>query len=303
MKTTGLKIISVIMAVLLWFYVINQGDLAPKQNIVTTDLRYVNLKEGLSIILPETVEVKLWGLFQEPEDIIAYVDVNNLDNGTYQLPVLVEPVKGALLTSVEPGVVEVVIKAESEKYIPITYAITRNPPAGYELLDVMMSPDKCLIKGEENAVNRASQAVCEIDLSDTTGVENVTVPLKAIDAQGQPITKGIRLVPEIINLYVVVNQVMVTKQVPVKIDLTGSLPEGYQLLNTKLTPETVRIIAPAILADTINELETQKIDISGKVESYSREIGIIVPEGVNIYPDKVLVDVSISSPIEDENED
>lgn len=302
MKTTGLKIISVIMAVLLWFYVINQGDLAPRQNIVTTNLRYVNLEEGLSIILPETVEVKLWGLFQEPEDIIAYVDVKNLDQGTYQLPVLVEPVKGAMFTSVMPDRVEVVIKVESEKYIPISHVVTRNPAVGYELLDLMKSPDNCLIKGEENLVNQVSQVVCEIDLGDITGIESVTLPLKAVDATGQPITKGIRLVPEKINLYLVVNQAMVTKQVPINLILTGNLPEDYQLLNTKLFPETVRIIAPAAIADTINELDI-KIDISGKVESYTQDIEVLVPEGVNVYPDKVLVDINISSSIEDEEED
>ncbi|NLB89318.1 MAG: hypothetical protein GX790_08880, partial [Syntrophomonadaceae bacterium] len=216
MRTTGLKIISVIMAVLLWFYVINQGDLTPRQNIVTTNLRYINLEEGLSIVIPETVEVKLWGLYQEPEEIIAYVDVNNLDIGTYQLPVIVEPVKGALFTTVQPDEVEVTIKAESEKYIPIFHVITRNPRVGYELLDVMKNPENCLIKGEESLVNKVSKVICEVDLEDITGIESVTVPLKAVDSLGHPITKGIRLVPEKINLYVVVNQAMVTKQVPVR---------------------------------------------------------------------------------------
>lgn len=303
MRNTGLKIVSVIMAVLLWFYVINQGDLTPRQNIVTTNLRYVNLEEGLSIILPETVQVKLWGLYQEPEEVIAYVDVNNLDIGTYELPVIVEPVKGALFTTVEPDTVEVTIKAESEKSIPITHVITRNPGVGYELLDVMKNPDQCLIKGEESLVNKVSQVVCEIDLADITGIESITVPLKAVDSQGQPITKGIRLVPEKINLYVVVNQAMVTKQVPVRLSVTGTLPEGHQLLSAKLTVEAVRIIAPAALADAINELETKKLDINGKVESFSQELEIIAPQGVNVYPNKVMVDVNIAAPVDDDFDD
>ncbi|NLB88870.1 MAG: hypothetical protein GX790_06540, partial [Syntrophomonadaceae bacterium] len=96
---------------------------------------------------------------------------------------------------------------------------------------------------------------------------------------------------------------MVTKQVPVRLSVTGTLPEGHQLLSAKLTIDTVRIIAPAAIADSITEVETTKLDISGKVESFSQELEIITPEGVNVYPNKVMVDVNIASPEEDDHDD
>lgn len=303
MKKTGLKVISVIMAVLLWFYVVNQGDLTPRQNIITTNLRYINLADGLSIVSPETVEVKLWGLFQEPEEILAYVDVNTLKKGTYKLPVQVEPVKGAMFTSVEPDTVEVVIKGEREKYFPISHVITRNPTIGYELIDVMKNPDKCLIQGEESIVNQVKNVICEIDLDGIMGIEAITAPLSAVDSSGKVITKGIRLVPDKINLYVVVNQSTITKQIPINPSFTGYLPEGHQLLNAKVIPEVVRVIAPTNLADTISELKTKKLDITGKTESFSQEVEVLAPEGVNVYPNKVIIDVIISKSVEIEGEE
>ncbi len=294
MKTTGLKVISVIMAVLLWFYVVNQGDLNPRQNIVTADLRYTNLGEGLSIITPETVSVKLWGLFQEPEEILAYVDVNGLEKGTYQLPVQVEPVKGAMFTSVEPDKVEVVIKGEREKHFSISHVITRNPVPGYEMIDILKSPEECLAKGEESIVNQVKTVICEIDLGNITGIGTITAPLKAIDATGKIITAGLRLVPDKINVYVVVNENTVTKQIPVKPLVTGILPEDHQLLEVRMVPETVTIILPATAADTINELITEKIELNDKLESFSQEIQLSIPEGVKAYPDKVIAEVIIS---------
>jgi hypothetical protein len=39
-KKTGLKIISVILSLLLWFYVVNEGSYGAGQNILSVDLIY-----------------------------------------------------------------------------------------------------------------------------------------------------------------------------------------------------------------------------------------------------------------------
>lgn len=297
MKTNGLKAISLIMAVLLWFYVVNQGDLNPRQNVVTTDLRYLNLEEGLSLVMPETVSVKLWGLFQETEEIIAYVDVNGLSKGVHKLPVQVEPVKGAMFTSVEPDEVEVVIKGEQAKQLAISHIITRNPPAGYELIDVLKSPSECLIRGEEGIVNQVKAVICEVDLENTTGIETIAASLRPVDASGKVIAGNLRVVPDKINLYVAVEQKTITQEILVKPAIVGTLPENYHLHEVIVLPEKVKVILPATLADAVEEFATNKIDITDKVTSFSLETELVLPEGVKAYPNKVLVEVIINKRI------
>ncbi|HZK43728.1 MAG TPA: CdaR family protein [Syntrophomonadaceae bacterium] len=303
MKKNSLKVISVLMAVLLWFYVVNQGDLNPQQNVVTANLEYINLQEGLSIIAPETVSVKIWGLFQEPEEVVAYIDVESLTKGTHNVPVQVKPIKGAIFTSVEPDKVEVIIKGEKEKHLSISHLVTRNPALGYELLDVMKNPDKCIIKGEESIVNQVNSVICEIDLADVRGIKSINIPLKALDISGNVITKGVRLVPEQINVYVVVNQNMVTKTVTVSPTIIGDQSDEIQLLSTKVIPDTVNVIAPEPIANTIDELKTEPVDITGKTESFRQEVKVIIPEGIDIYPTKVLVDVNITKHKEKDEEE
>ncbi len=301
MKKNGLKVISVIMAVLLWFYVVNLDDITPRQNTFTASLRYTNLEEGMSVILPDTVSVKLWGAVPDTEEIFAFVDLKGLKKGKYKLPVQVEPVAGALFMSVEPDTVEVIVEGEKEKGFPISHAITHNPTLGYELIDIIKNPEHCLIKGEQNAVNQVSKVICEIDLSVVTGITSISLPLKALDSSGQVIDKGIRLVPDKVNLYIVVNENMVMKEVPINPSIVGTPAEGYHLKHTKITPEKVRVIAPALIADNINELRTEEIDITGRAESFSQTGEIISPEEVNIYPDIVIIDIGIGG--EEENED
>ena len=62
----GLKVISVVLAVLLWIYVGNQGGASPRQDTIEVDLQYLHLSEGLSIEkAPKTINVKLWGAYSE----------------------------------------------------------------------------------------------------------------------------------------------------------------------------------------------------------------------------------------------
>jgi YbbR domain-containing protein len=51
---------------------------------------------------PRQVKVKLWGVFQENQDIKPYVDLEGKKPGVYTLPVRLGAVMGALFTSVEP---------------------------------------------------------------------------------------------------------------------------------------------------------------------------------------------------------
>lgn len=294
-NNTGLKIISVVMAVLLWFYVINTGDANPRNSIVNANLKYINLEEGLTIIMPDSVAVKLWGSADTSAEIIAYVDLKGLAMGSHQLPVKVEPVPGAIFTSVEPDVVTVEIKEEQERSISIEHVIIRNPNVGYELLDILKSPDECIIKGEEGLVKLVNSVICEVDLAGLTGMKTINVPLKPIDAKGNPIDKGLRLVPDNINLYLVINQNMLAKEVKVNPVIIGSPMEGYQLVNDKIIPELVNILVPALIADNVNEVKTKPIDITGRDKAFSQEVELVVPEGIHIYPDKVIINISINS--------
>ena len=84
-KKTGFKIISVILSLLLWFYVVNEGSYGAGQNILSVDLIYENVPEGIQVEGPRQVQVKLWGVFQENQDIKPYVDLEGKKPGVYTL--------------------------------------------------------------------------------------------------------------------------------------------------------------------------------------------------------------------------
>lgn len=294
-KTIGLKLISVIMAVLLWLYVVNHGEITASQDLIKVDLQYQNLAEGLTVSGPDTVSVKLWGSYQQVNNIAAYVDLSGISEGSYELPVKLNPVKGAMLTSVAPDKVSLVIREMKENTVPVKHYIAQNPPPGYELLDVIIVPDKCVVKGEETVVEKVNTVTCTINLQDAKDVKSIAVPLVARDGSGGTVGEGIKMVPEKVQVYAVVGEIQNSKKVKVITEFAGSLEEGYQMGQVDTSIDTVTVLGGINIVEALNEVRTHPIDLSGKKETFSQEVEMVVPIGLKVYPSRLLVNVEIKA--------
>lgn len=292
-STIGLKIISVIMAILLWFYVVDQGDSTVRQNTIDVELQYYNLSEGYTVKGPDTVQVKLWGSYRQPEEINAYVDLANLGKGEHEVPVKIEPVKGAMFTSVEPDQVIINIQGTREISVPVEYTISRNLPSGLQLLDIAVFPEKCLVKGEEKVVSRIRKAICVVNLSNLQDIQSSNVPLTPVDSKGNQVTQGVRLIPDNVNIYAVAVPKTDSTKVEVIASVEGEVPAGFALGQIIVTPAEVTLLGGEKAVEGINKLSTKEINVSGRTESFSQEVDLSVPDKLKVYPSQVMVNVEI----------
>ncbi|MEN6350786.1 MAG: CdaR family protein [Syntrophomonas sp.] len=292
-KGIVLKLISVIMAVLLWLYVVNHGDLTASQDLIKVDLQYRNLAEGMTVSGPDTVSVKLWGSFQEIDNITAYVDLAGKGEGSCELPVKLNQVKGAMFTSVQPDKVTLVIKKIKEKSYAVKYSIAQSPPSGFEVLDVVTIPDKCLVTGEENDLKIINSVVCTINLGEVKDTDSQVVPLAAKDSKGKTISEGIRLVPDKVLVYTVVGEKQNSKKVKVKTEFAGIPEPGYQMGKVDVNVDTVTVLGAKDEVEALNEVSTKAIDLTGKKASFAEEVEIIDPAGLKVYPSRLMVNVEI----------
>lgn len=292
-SNTGLKIVSVLLAVLLWLYIANQTPGNTNLNTTGVNLRYTNLGDGLMVNGPERVAVRLWGSFSETGEIVAYVDLSGLGEGSYHLPVQVKPVKGAMLASVQPDKVDVVLKRTNKHEFRVGYRILQNPPAGYQLLDVAFVPDRCLVTGEDAALKRVSRVVSLLQLGNTTQNAAFKAKLIALDSAGNQIDKGIRLTPSQLEVYAVVTPKRTSKKVNVKPVFQGKLPEGYQVGETRIEPADISILGKEDAVNPINEIGTKEISLEGRKQSFTQEVGLQDLKDVKAYPSRVMVEVVI----------
>ena len=292
-KRTGLKLISLIIAVLLWLYVVSQGATTTPQELIKTPLKYHNLGEGLTVSGPDTVSLRIWGSLKRNGDTIAYVDLSGLGEGVYELRVHVEPVRGAMFTTVEPDKVEVVLKTVQEKELSIKYEIIQPPSPAYEVLDVVITPERCLLQGEEEAIKKVKTVKCQISLQNREGITFFYSPLLALDAGGRNINEGIRLIPEKVKVNVVLSQKKAEQKVGVKLVSSGNT-EGYQLRSLQMEPDFVTILGAESEVAGIQEINTEVLELEGRKESFNQELELMVPEGIKAFPSRIKVYVDIS---------
>lgn len=292
-KSLGLKSISLLMAIMLWFYVVNQGGLATGKNMVKADLNYYNVPAGLTVSGPRTVSVKLWGAFGDAGDIVAYVDLAGKRQGLQNVAVKVKPLKGAMFATVQPDKVKIELKELDERILPVKYEVKQKPVTGFELREIMISPEKCLIRGEQAAVNRVATVLVSLNLTNSKGIGSFHAAIQAKDAQGNIITEGIKLIPETVKVYVVVENQKELKKIAVKSQLKGKVADGFKLGEISIDPAEVSVLGDKMRLDSIVEILSKEIDITDKKESFAQTVDLQVPEGVTASPMQVNIKVAI----------
>lgn len=292
-KTTSLKIISVIMAVLLWIYIGSQGESSARQNYLETRLNYYHLGSGLTVSGPETVTVRLWGNYQPDAQIQAYVELNGLGAGDHELPVRVQQIKGAMLTSVQPQRVKVHISQTRSRQLPIIGEVVQNPPAGYEVLDLVPVPNRCIVSGEQQQVQQVARVVCPVSLGAVTATTSMQSALVAQDSRGNAISGGIELTPARVEINVAVGQKLDHKEVNLKAIVQGTPAPGYHLKEAALDPATVTLIGSKERLTAINEIGTAPINVDGKNASFTQDVKVQSLDNIRVYPSQVLAEVAI----------
>jgi len=284
---TLLKIISLLLAAFLWIYVVNQPDInAKSSNLIETRLEYYNLGESLSVEGPSTVGVRVWGV-HTPEAVTAYVDLTGLDEGSYTLDVKVKPIEGALLTRVEPDQVEVRISRQQKRILPIQHEVKVNPPEGYSLTNVMIIPEKCVIQGEDQYVKNVASVVAPLDLGNNTSLSEDIIKLEARGPNGKVISEGIKLVPESVKVYTVIEALREKLSIKVEPRLIGNPAEGYIIESVTVEPSEVEVVGAKNQISRIESIPTQDISIEGLSESFTSFVDLQAADNMIVYPSQV----------------
>ncbi len=298
-----LKIASVLLTLLLWFYVMNQGGLESGGRAIEVPLQYNNVSDELNVSGPDKVSVKLWGTTLQTDEIVTYVDLAGFDKGVYQVPVQLGSIKGAILTSVQPSKVEVTLEALNERVIEIKHVVAQNPPPGYQVSQVVLSTDRCLIKGDAAAVAAVATVTAPVELANVRDIAMLKSELQARDAEGRTITKNIELIPDIISAYVVVEKEWFSKKADISPQFNGTIAEGFVVGEVIIEPVQVTLLGDKNLVESLNGISTQSIDISGKAGSFTQITELVVPEGVMVVPSRVAIQVTINNIEIDNNQE
>ena len=290
----GTIVISILMAVLLWFYVVNQEATGSPRGNVEVELSYVNAGADFTINGPPTVSVSMWGAAPDPGDIRAYVDLAGLGEGEHRLNVHVAPVQGALLTSVQPSEVWVELIGVEEKQLRISRELIGNPASGVALSEVALSSEHCVVRGDSASLAAVAVVAAPIIIEGVSGILDQEVVLQARDADGNLIS-GLTLLPEQVRVMAVAEYQLSSRVLEIDLQTSGQPAEGYELGSINMEPQQVTVFGYENLLRNLEVISTELLDLEGRQSSFSTGLSLNLLAGLSSSTSQVQVEVEITA--------
>lgn len=288
----SLRLLALLLAFALWLYVSNEQS-PLREKTLTIDLENSGLEQGLVISggMPETVKVKVQGNRNQlanlvPDDFSAVVNIPAGRTGDFTIPVQVNVPTGLSLAQVTPDEVSISVDSVAEKQVAVAVSLRGTPVQGYTALAPFYQPDTVVVRGPTRALDGIKQATALIDIQGA--VQDVDQILQ-IGVGSSNVT----LEPSTVRVVVPIVAMVPTKNVPVLVQVTGSPAAGYYVKSTVSDPVSVQLSGQPETLITITNIKTVPLDITGVDKSFAIEVGLAVPQGVNVQPSRVKVQVEV----------
>lgn len=309
-----IKICCVLAATILWLYISNTQNPLITYTVKKVPVQIKNedilSKNKLSLVKEEQyyVDIKIQGRSSDvyrtkASDFKVVADLSGylVRKGENKIPVEVQNMPSNVSIVNNGNLwVELEIDEIVERNVSVSINLKGNKSNEKFIKDTIVSPKEVKVIGSSKNVNLVDKAVATIDVSKLSESKTLSVDVTPVNASGANI-KGVELDPPTVHVSVGVN---ITKEVPIQVDTTGYVPDRFKLDGIELSKNKVKIIGEEKVLKEINYIKTEKIDLSSLTKDSSKEVKLIIPEGIytldNIKVIKVKVKVT-SLEIKDNN--
>lgn len=180
-----LKIISLILALLLWMFIMGERRLEVGYRV---PLELQNIPKSLMIAneVPSMVDVRVSGprtlqMKVSPNDISIIVDLSDLKPGLTTFKRLEERLNlpsGLQVTRLSPSFIDLKLERIKQKLVPVKIALTGEPMTGFKVASVKAVPNEVMIEGAETELKSVSKVTTEnVDLKGVNEGFSLIVPL------------------------------------------------------------------------------------------------------------------------------
>lgn len=311
-----LKILSLVIAVLIWLLVRNIDDPIIVRTFYEIPVTIENesyLAENLEIPLlvegKDTVKVRIKGKRSvvnelKKTDITAVADMTqiiSMDTTPVMVPVEItcEGISDSDIT-VRPRNIQVDIEKQKsvEKTIAVSTGDTQ-PDKDYEIGSLKANPEKVTISGPETLINKIDRVVALIDV---TGRKESNVEIKSqlkiydknLDELSPKQLEYLNLKDISDNTIKIQAQFWKVKQnVKIQAEYSGEPKHGYEVDSISLVPDTISVAGTDEALKTLEEqgntleIPAKYIDVTDKTADFEENIDLneLLPEGLKLVRD------------------
>ena len=301
-KDLTIRILSVMLALLMWFYVITEKNPEITKDI-TIPVRLINtvFLEKSNMVLANdsnsfTLTLRIKGnknvLDKLNENTInAYVDFqgHNLKGENYLKINIGGIPEGVDIIAKSTENLKVLLESKVSVQKSVQLNIMGNPSHGLAAMTPTIAPNDVVITGAESQVNKIKSVRVDVDIASVNAEVKKILPVRVLDENGKNI-KNITIEPGNVEVSIPIEN---TKRVSLGIDISGKPADGYIISSISVQPEEILITGKQQAIEGINSLKTEKIDINEGTENISKEVKLLIPEGIEIVNPNEKVNISI----------
>jgi len=190
LENLGLKIVSVLLAIVLWIFVTSRGQ---AEMSIDVPLEFANIPQGLEMVNHNVKMVTLTIKAQEgliknlqPSSVRVSVDLSKAKKGEGLYYVQRDNVKiphGFVVTSIEPSAVKVITAETVTKMVRVVPVVAGEPAEGYHIKSIEVDPQTVIIEGVRSETARIG--TLKTEPVDIAGVNETVTQDAKLDLEGR----------------------------------------------------------------------------------------------------------------------
>ncbi len=298
----GLKLASLIFAMIVWFLVTNindpiisvtytnipvtikNGNLITDKGQVYTVLDKTDTISSVKIYAPRAVIDSL-----NQSNIVATADIQKLSSlNTVSIDIVTNKYSDKIDRIVSSSdVLKLNVERKASKSLALSATTSGTLSDGYVIGDVSTEQNMVRISGPESFINSVAKASVDVDVTGFTSNIGTDADIVLYDTDGEPLDlaqSGVSMNIKSVRANV---QILATKYVPINCEVTGVPSTGYVLTGeVDVDPEEVLIAGRSSTISGIQSIDvvTDALDVSGIMGNLSTTIDLkdFLPTGVSL---------------------
>lgn len=309
MKDIGWKLLSLVIAIALWFMVINiEHPVTTRIYTQTVTMKNIDTltQQGLTVLNKGQIEnmkvsakikaqrTALDRLTQYKNNIKAVVDFSKLENvksgDTVSLDVSFllpdSAGTGFEIVSQSPEQAEIIVEKLAAKRVPINVRINGEAGSGYTTLQPQISPSSVQISGAASVINHVKTVQVNVELQQASEDIVVTAEPIAYDENGKQV-EGVTM--DITKVHVSIG-VQKNKMVNLRATTEGIPAEGYEVTEIIWSPKAINIAGSEEVLNSLQAVTLPAVDVTNATTTITESVLLneILPDGTMLSNDTPL---------------
>ncbi len=285
---TTLKVISLIVAVLVWYYIAAERGTEIVRT-VSVPLEFLNVPADMSISTTvREVDIQVSGTretaFSLTGAIASQVDLKGLEPGLHRRPIQAILPSGIRLVEVSPPFVDLELTRMGARLLPVRVKMPDDLPPGYRIEGFAVNPSEVLVKGPENLLSGIENVWITPTLEQILEEKDLTLPVVSSPERDQGAPFMIEPGDAVYSFRLV--RGFPRRTVPVRVELRGEPDRNFQIEAVAVDPPEVMIQGPLESIDRIDQVFLEPLNVSGLSGDTTRVVPLENPaEDVQIVQD------------------